>query len=229
VQGKLSTAPFTLSGRRYRYVFAVLFALAGTAVQAGIQAFIATLDPAANQAFASYPALLSAVLLSALFCGRGPALLCLILCILLDLYFFIPPIYSLRIASAGVFAQVVLFAAVGLMICFVGLQRRNIGARLQERAQYTQQIIDTALSALIAINREGAITEWNPQAEIIFGWTRAEAIGRRAVDLVIPARYRGRYGWITIVNVAAFPGDYLRTLVNASYTRARSPGITVEQ
>ena len=190
MQGKLSTAPFTLSGRRYRYVFAVLFALAGTAVQAGIQAFIATLDPAANQAFASYPALLTAVLLSALFCGRGPALLCLILCILLDLYFFIPPIYSLRIASAGVFAQVVLFAAVGMMICFVGLQRRNIGARLQERAQYTQQIIDTALSALIAINREGAITEWNPQAEIIFGWTRAEAIGRRAVDLVIPERYR---------------------------------------
>jgi len=46
---------------------------------------------------------------------------------------------------------------------------------------------------------------------------------------VKPARYRGRYGWITIVNVAAFPGDYLRTLVNASYTRARSPGITVEQ
>ena len=46
---------------------------------------------------------------------------------------------------------------------------------------------------------------------------------------VKPARYRGRYGWITIVNVAAFPGDYLRTLVNASYTRARSPGITAEQ
>ena len=46
---------------------------------------------------------------------------------------------------------------------------------------------------------------------------------------VKPARYRGRYGWITIVNVSAFPGDYLRTLVNASYTRARSPGITVEQ
>jgi predicted DNA-binding protein (MmcQ/YjbR family) len=37
---------------------------------------------------------------------------------------------------------------------------------------------------------------------------------------VKPARYRGRYGWITIVNVASFPPDYLRTLVEASYDRA---------
>jgi predicted DNA-binding protein (MmcQ/YjbR family) len=39
---------------------------------------------------------------------------------------------------------------------------------------------------------------------------------------VKPARYRGRYGWITIVNVAAFPADYLRSLVEASYVRASS-------
>lgn len=39
---------------------------------------------------------------------------------------------------------------------------------------------------------------------------------------VKPARYRGRYGWITIVNVAGFPPAYLRELVQASYERARS-------
>jgi predicted DNA-binding protein (MmcQ/YjbR family) len=38
---------------------------------------------------------------------------------------------------------------------------------------------------------------------------------------VKPARWRGRYGWVTIVDVAAFPGDYLRALVAASYERAR--------
>jgi predicted DNA-binding protein (MmcQ/YjbR family) len=38
---------------------------------------------------------------------------------------------------------------------------------------------------------------------------------------VKPARYRGRYGWITIVRVAAFPADYLRELVIASFERAR--------
>ena len=40
---------------------------------------------------------------------------------------------------------------------------------------------------------------------------------------VKPARYRGRFGWITIVNVAAFPAAYLRELVTASYQRAQSP------
>ena len=34
------------------------------------------------------------------------------------------------------------------------------------------------------------------------------------------ARYRGRYGWITIVNVSAFPAGYLRELVQSSYGRA---------
>jgi predicted DNA-binding protein (MmcQ/YjbR family) len=42
---------------------------------------------------------------------------------------------------------------------------------------------------------------------------------------VKPARYRGRYGWITIVNVSAFPADYLEELVGWSYRRAVvSPG-----
>ena len=38
---------------------------------------------------------------------------------------------------------------------------------------------------------------------------------------VSEARWVGRYGWITIVDVGAFPADYLRTLVGASYERAR--------
>ncbi len=37
---------------------------------------------------------------------------------------------------------------------------------------------------------------------------------------VKPARYRGRYGWITIVDVAAFPEGYLRELVAWSHRRA---------
>jgi predicted DNA-binding protein (MmcQ/YjbR family) len=36
---------------------------------------------------------------------------------------------------------------------------------------------------------------------------------------VKPARYRGRWHWITIVKVEAFPADYLRELVAWSYHR----------
>jgi predicted DNA-binding protein (MmcQ/YjbR family) len=37
---------------------------------------------------------------------------------------------------------------------------------------------------------------------------------------VKPARYRGRFGWITIVDVSTFPRDYLMELVASSYERA---------
>ncbi|MEO8005448.1 MAG: MmcQ/YjbR family DNA-binding protein [Betaproteobacteria bacterium] len=37
---------------------------------------------------------------------------------------------------------------------------------------------------------------------------------------VKPARYRGRFHWITIVDVASFPASYLAELVECSYQRA---------
>ena len=37
---------------------------------------------------------------------------------------------------------------------------------------------------------------------------------------VKPARYRGRFGWITIVDVSKFPAAYLKELVEWSYQRA---------
>jgi predicted DNA-binding protein (MmcQ/YjbR family) len=37
---------------------------------------------------------------------------------------------------------------------------------------------------------------------------------------VKPARYRGRFHWITIVNVSSFPALYLEELVTWSYQRA---------
>ena len=39
---------------------------------------------------------------------------------------------------------------------------------------------------------------------------------------VKPARYRGRFGWVTIVKVQTFPEAYLVDLVEWSYHRARS-------
>ena len=37
---------------------------------------------------------------------------------------------------------------------------------------------------------------------------------------VKPARYRGRYHWITIVHVPSFPASYLESLVEWSYRKA---------
>ena len=39
---------------------------------------------------------------------------------------------------------------------------------------------------------------------------------------VKPARYRGRFHWVTIVTVSRFPAPYLQELVACSYARALS-------
>ena len=51
-------------------------------------------------------------------------------------------------------------------------------------------IIDTALNAFVGIDERGVITDWNPRAEEIFGWSRQEAVGRPVAETIIPAQFR---------------------------------------
>ncbi|KQQ97238.1 diguanylate cyclase domain-containing protein [Massilia sp. Leaf139] len=51
-------------------------------------------------------------------------------------------------------------------------------------------IIDTALDAFVGIDSDNRITDWNPRAEEIFGWTRAEVLGRTVSETIIPQRFR---------------------------------------
>jgi len=53
-----------------------------------------------------------------------------------------------------------------------------------------QAIVDTALDAVVRMDRAGLIVGWNTQAEKIFGWTREEALGQPLDMTIIPVRYR---------------------------------------
>jgi PAS domain S-box-containing protein len=61
---------------------------------------------------------------------------------------------------------------------------------LRESERRFRLIIETALDAVITINGEGMILDWNRQAEKIFGWSRHEALGRRLSETIIPPRHR---------------------------------------
>ena len=39
----------------------------------------------------------------------------------------------------------------------------------------------------------GMVIQWSTQAEKLFGWTDAEAIGRRLSELIIPERHRAAH------------------------------------
>jgi diguanylate cyclase (GGDEF)-like protein/PAS domain S-box-containing protein len=59
-------------------------------------------------------------------------------------------------------------------------------ASLRASEARTRHIIDNSLDAFISMDEAGNITEWNPQAEHLFGWSRAEVLGQRLADLIIP-------------------------------------------
>ena len=59
-------------------------------------------------------------------------------------------------------------------------------AALHENETRTSLIIDTALDAVMTMDRTGRITEWNAQAEQVFGWSAHEVIGRNVADTIFP-------------------------------------------
>lgn len=62
-------------------------------------------------------------------------------------------------------------------------------ATVQQNAQHINTIIESAHDAFIGMDLYGLVTDWNTQAERMFGWRRHEAIGRPLADLVLPERY----------------------------------------
>jgi PAS domain S-box-containing protein len=68
--------------------------------------------------------------------------------------------------------------------------RKKAQEALLESERMAQDIITGALDGFIQINEPGQVTEWNPQAEVIFGWSRAEALGKRLTELFSPPGFQ---------------------------------------
>jgi len=76
----------------------------------------------------------------------------------------------------------------------MGFLRRE--AALRESETQLRAILEGALDAVVGMDASGDVIDWNAQAEATFGYTRAEAVGRRLAELIIPlplreAHYKG--------------------------------------
>lgn len=54
-------------------------------------------------------------------------------------------------------------------------------------------ILDVALDAIITIDQDGHVTEFNAAAQHLTGWSRQEAMGRTLKELIIPEELRGAH------------------------------------
>lgn len=53
-------------------------------------------------------------------------------------------------------------------------------------AERVRRVIERSLDGFVSLDATGLVTEWNPAAERLFGWMRAEALGRPLDALVAP-------------------------------------------
>ncbi len=113
----------------------------------------------------------------------------------------VAPIRKMMLILAGISGVVFVpllgllwWATVRLRKEYAQAQQESVHARaaqatLRESEARTRSVVDTALDGVICLNAEGRITDWNAQAEMIFGWNRSEAVGCTLTDTIIPAQF----------------------------------------
>ena len=64
---------------------------------------------------------------------------------------------------------------------------------LEESEKRKAAILDAALDAIITIDHQGTILEFNPAAEGMFGYRATEAVGKPMDGLIVPPSLRSRH------------------------------------
>ncbi len=85
-------------------------------------------------------------------------------------------------------------AVTGAVMVFKDItERKAAGAALRASEHRTREILQTAHDAFVAMDCDGLITDWNPQAQASFGWSRDEVLGHELAETIIPERDRAAH------------------------------------
>jgi PAS domain S-box-containing protein len=123
--------------------------------------------------------------------------------------------------------------AEGKVLRFVGtstdiqdVKRSQENLRMAE--ERTRLIVDTALDAVITMDVQGTISSWNKQAEVVFGWSNPEAIGRHISEVIIPERQRAAHERGLRHFLATSEGPILRRRIQVTALRRSGTEFPVE-
>ncbi len=61
---------------------------------------------------------------------------------------------------------------------------------LQARESHLLNLLSLARDAVVAMDTQGLVTDWNPAAEKLLGYSRTQAVGAKLSDLIIPPAQR---------------------------------------
>lgn len=68
--------------------------------------------------------------------------------------------------------------------------RKIAEKKLEDSEKRLKTFFSSAPDAVIVINQEQEIIEWNPKAEVIFGYAADEVMAKPLADIIIPFQYR---------------------------------------
>ena len=63
--------------------------------------------------------------------------------------------------------------------------REKIELKLKESEERLRTIVNSSMDAIITFNKDGIITQWNPQATVIFGISKNQALGKDFLKLIV--------------------------------------------
>jgi PAS domain S-box-containing protein len=69
----------------------------------------------------------------------------------------------------------------------------NANEALQSSEARTKAIVQSSLDCIVTIDHEGKILEFNPAAEIVFGYPRAKVLGMELAEVMIPPSLREQH------------------------------------
>lgn len=128
--------------------------------------------------------LLPAILLSAWIGGAGPGILTAALTAAAAEYFWLEPTGSWRVDDPTELVGLSLFVVIGVFISLLNeAWRRGIDAAgaSEDRLRVP---INSLGDAVLATDERGCVTQLNPVAEALTGWSSSEAVGRRVTDVL---------------------------------------------
>jgi PAS domain S-box-containing protein len=172
----------------------VVIALACTAAVVIVRIWLADLLDSTVPIFLLFTL---SVVVSAYAGGFVPGMLALVLGVAVASYFFLEPVHSLWVIGTPNRIRIALFLIVGTSVSLLseGLRRTQArliagSQRLRESEAFKGTILESALDALIVMDDQGRIVELNEAAERIFGYRRADAVGKTVAETLIPPRLR---------------------------------------
>ena len=145
-------------------------------------------------------------------------MLAVILSLMSFAYFFVSPIYSLRIETSE-FPYFVIFASFTSLISWFATIRRRVDDdlrwirdKLKVEVEERSSLLDLTHDSIFVRDMNSIITYWNRGAEEFYGWTPEEATGKRSDELmstVFPKALEEI--WAELLQTSKWEGELTRT------------------